>query len=188
MKIELIKFNDLTTDVKIKLENEKRILKGYIIKSNFYKFKYKNVTKYFWIELGLKPDIIYFDYIEEKTYKTIYHIKDNMYQLVEMYKKYETEDLKIPSAPNSTTFSSIKRGDILFEEQYNHYGGQYGINRNYYYVIKIGSNIYYKLPKDFYDKLYTIYFNIVKSGFTLYGKTPILDRVFGSSYVVVGFR
>lgn len=161
--------------------------KIYHVISNVYKFRFKNkIYHMFWYLDGWYMSPEYFEYLDKKYYYKQEELKDDLFKLIEKFEDVQTEDESIPSAPDSSKFISVQKGDIGFRENYRKHS-QYGSDTMYYFVVTVGNAIK-NLDRSFYDNLFTIYLNAIKSEFTIDYQHPRIGKFCGSAFCGYGIR
>ena len=155
---------------------------------NFFRFKYNKKTYY---------AISYYDYgeLDFKVFELNKNVPKKIYwddipklldKLEEKYANLETKEKHSPSAPDTSKFISVQRGDISWEK--NYCTTRYYSRICYKYIFKIGAAISFSSEgaKALINELLSIYLNAAKTGLTLNDRPIRIGKVSGSAWVGYG--
>jgi len=173
----------------------KKNRKLYPFIDNIKYFNFKNEKIFVLQELDVWSSTYYFPIVfqykyNKKNFPKIYwnDLEDKLKNVIKKYKNYEIEDVSVPSAPDTSKFISIQRGDLEYTKKYTKWGGQYSTDKYFIHFIKIGTALKSKLPNEFWNDLMEIYTNALLTGLTLNNRKPVLDIVEGTAFFGVGLR
>jgi len=148
--------------VTVKFEDKEYTRKLTHVLKNVYKFRFKNKIYHlvFYFD-GYDFSVKHFSYLCDKCnyYLTHEMFEDKLNKLVDKYVHLNTEEEHIPAGPDSSKFVAVKAGDIDFRKNYYLYRKYSKVW--YPCVVTVGSAV--KPSQEFYDELFTILFNMMRS-------------------------
>ena len=110
-----------------------------------------------------------------------------MSELVDEYKEYNIEDETAPSAPDTSKFISVKKGNIQLREDYVYHRETW--SSDYYpYLVTIGTVLFHRLPDDFWYKLLNIFADAIESRFRIGGNEVRLGYIVGTAWIGFGLK
>ena len=190
-RLKVIKRN--TEDNKITVvisDNGKKIKRRLMpVASNFFKIKY-NKKQYYIVFYSISDatDSLIFE-LDPKVPESIYwnNIPELYDEIIQEFKYLESADKSVPSGPDTSKFTSVKKGNLRWEYQY--WTSRFYSRVGYKYMFMIGTGI--PLNEDrkrLINTLMTVFLNAAKTGLTLNDKPVRLGEVSGTAWTGYGFH
>ena len=187
MSVKIKNLDSGNNIVTIKDGDEIHEVQAVDVEKNLYSFEWGEEYYFFelyskWGESYSKP------FIREQILEGGWNdLKDKLSELADEYKDYNVEDETTPSAPDTSKFISVKKGDMQLREDYT-YRRETWSSDYYPYLVTIGTALFHRLPDDFWHKLLNIFADAIESGFRIGVNGARLGYIVGTAWIGFGLK